>query len=414
MQLDIVTLAIVLVFTAALTGLLLTLSWRQNPESTALGWWGLSYLLGALGTLLIFARGRIPDLVSIELANAVLAAALGLGWNAMRLFDRRRLLPLPGMAGAVIWLSACQFDAFYASFPARVALSSAVIGTYTILCAVEIWRGRAEPLMSRRAAVAFLTLHAAAVLARVPFSHLLPFSGGLPGPHANAAALVLFEALFHAIGLAFTLIMMAKERTELGYRHAALIDPLTGVMNRGAFIREGERLLARARAAGEPVAALVFDLDHFKQINDTYGHRGGDLALIAFCRDATANLRPDDLFGRIGGEEFACLLPHISLSAAAQVAERIRATFERVRIDADNGPIAATVSIGAAIAVGGRPDGLGTLLACADGALYRAKARGRNVVEWDRPALAPAGRVSDLGGRRAGFAGRTTALATER
>src|SRR5262245_54528601 len=113
-------------------------------------------------------------------------------------------------------------------------------------------------------------------------------------------------------------LSLSVQRTYLGgspriglprYRRASLTDPLTGVANRRGFFEAGERLLKRARFAQQPTAAIMFDLDRFKVINYRFGHQTGDEVLAAFCRLATSHLRPNDLFGRIGGEEFAGILP---------------------------------------------------------------------------------------------------------
>ena len=109
---------------------------------------------------------------------------------------------------------------------------------------------------------------------------------------------------------------------------ASLTDPLTGVTNRRGFFQMGERLLMRTRLANQPAALIMFDLDRFKTINDKFGHGTGDEVLVAFCRLATAQLRPNDLFGRIGGEEFASLLPNTTREDALWLAERVRAAVE--------------------------------------------------------------------------------------
>jgi diguanylate cyclase (GGDEF)-like protein len=98
---------------------------------------------------------------------------------------------------------------------------------------------------------------------------------------------------------------------------------LTGVANRRGFLQAGERLMVRIRFARRPAALLLFDLDHFKSINDKYGHHVGDAVISAFCQLVTSLLRPTDLFGRIGGEEFASLLPNIELQDALVLAERL-------------------------------------------------------------------------------------------
>src|SRR5262249_54299693 len=147
-----------------------------------------------------------------------------------------------------------------------------------------------------------------------------------------------------------------------------LIDPLTGVANRRAFIDRGEELLRRATAAGRAAVLVLFDLDRFKSINDGYGHQAGDLVLSRFCKIARSELREDDLFGRFGGEEFACMLTGASLGDAVALAERIRLAFAQTPIVFGSEPRGATVSAGVAMASG---TGLDELFAAADRALYR-------------------------------------------
>jgi diguanylate cyclase (GGDEF)-like protein len=125
---------------------------------------------------------------------------------------------------------------------------------------------------------------------------------------------------------------------------------------------------------------LLFDLDRFKSINDRYGHGTGDEILIAFCRLATSHLRPRDFFGRIGGEEFAALLPHTRPQDALSLAERVCTAFAATpkRVEADL--VRATVSVGVAVSHDSTAE-VGELLKLADQALYRAKGAGRNRVE---------------------------------
>src|SRR5262249_15739274 len=163
-------------------------------------------------------------------------------------------------------------------------------------------------------------------------------------------------------------------------RRASLTDPLTGVANRRGFFHTGERLLIRANYARQPTALLMFDLDCFKSINDRFGHQTGDKVLTAFCRLATSQLRPTDLFGRIGGEEFAMLLPDIEEKEALRLAERLRTAFEATSCAVGERALSATVSLAVPISDSANPD-LGALLKVADQALYRAKEAGRNCVK---------------------------------
>jgi diguanylate cyclase (GGDEF)-like protein len=173
---------------------------------------------------------------------------------------------------------------------------------------------------------------------------------------------------------------LVKERIAHGYRRASLVDPLTGVPNRRAFHKQGVRIMRRSRLEHRSPALLLFDLDHFKSVNDTFGHPAGDGVLTAFCRVAEAHLRPTDFFARLGGEEFVCLLPDASHRDALAVAERVRSAFEATGHSIGGEPLVATVSAGVAVAEDNGCD-LAALLARADRALYRAKRQGRNRVE---------------------------------
>ena len=172
---------------------------------------------------------------------------------------------------------------------------------------------------------------------------------------------------------------------------AARVDSLTGIANRGAFFSRADRILRRAREDGAPVSLIVFDLDHFKMINDTHGHAAGDRVLRAFADTAGEIMRPADLLGRIGGEEFAAILPGAGAEAAYVIADWIRHAFEVAPKIIDGALVHATVSAGIAMT---QPKGtLEAFLEAADRALHRAKAFGRNRVERDadgRPPTAPA------------------------
>ena len=171
-----------------------------------------------------------------------------------------------------------------------------------------------------------------------------------------------------------------KERFLVWYQQASLIDPLTGVANRRAFFEQGNKLLERSVWAGTPTALLLFDLDAFKTINDRFGHATGDAVLTAFCRITASQLRPADLLARMGGEEFACLLPGISRQEAVWIADRVREAFEGATHVAGSGSFTVTVSVGVVSSDEHARD-LACLLAEADRALYRAKENGRNRVE---------------------------------
>jgi diguanylate cyclase (GGDEF)-like protein len=159
----------------------------------------------------------------------------------------------------------------------------------------------------------------------------------------------------------------------------AMTDPLTGCANRRHFMERAAAILADAHHDGEALSLAVLDLDEFKKINDTHGHPVGDAVLVMAGQLLTSHLRAADLVGRVGGEEFALLMPHTPADGAARLAERLRAALEQAGVEGDTGPIHATVSVGIAQLQPG--EDLDGLYARADAALYRAKQQGRNRVE---------------------------------
>lgn len=167
-----------------------------------------------------------------------------------------------------------------------------------------------------------------------------------------------------------------KDEAEL----LARMDVLTGIPNRRAFMQAADQEVLRAQRYGNPLTIAVLDLDHFKTINDTYGHAAGDHVLINRANLLEASVREVDTVGRLGGEEFVILMPGTPLPEAIQAIERIRQAFEQTLISEGEQLIRATASFGVAEYPGADPT-VDALLAKADGALYLAKARGRNRVE---------------------------------
>jgi diguanylate cyclase (GGDEF)-like protein len=160
----------------------------------------------------------------------------------------------------------------------------------------------------------------------------------------------------------------------------AVTDELTGLHNRRSFFEMAGHEFERARRYGRPLSALMLDIDHFKRVNDTYGHAVGDQVLRALARRCREHLREIDLLGRYGGEEFAVLLPESDANSARNAAERLRRCVAEAPMDTTRGPLAITISLGAAALTEACPD-LAALLDRADAALYAAKKAGRNRVE---------------------------------
>lgn len=172
---------------------------------------------------------------------------------------------------------------------------------------------------------------------------------------------------------------LARKQGEV-YRYQAITDALTGISNRRHLLEEGARIFHRTRRYHLPLSVIMIDIDHFKQINDTYGHATGDVTLRMLANTCQRSAREMDLIGRLGGEEFLLILPETPLSGAVCLAERLRQAVERTQIEADNGAsVSITVSMGVAT-YHRHMQQFQDLLAHADVALYRAKELGRNQV----------------------------------
>jgi diguanylate cyclase (GGDEF)-like protein len=380
MSLDVNTLFMVTIYVEAILGLLLLFVWVQNTAIQAVAWWGFAHLIRAGSIVLFGMYGSAPDLITIDLANALLFTSFAVTWTGARVFDGRPAEPVYLVTGAVLWLLICRLPLLADAIDMRSMIATGIITTYTWLTAYEFWRGRSEALVSRWPAIFMLFAHGSLFLLRTPLIAMLPWSVTNRVYGSVWLTVLSFEALLFTISIAFILLAMAKERTELRHRTAAMVDPLTGIANRRSFMQDAAQLAKRHTANPRPTAVMLIDLDHFKSINDRFGHALGDRALEVFAFTARQSVRSTDLLGRLGGEEFAAVLADTSRDKAMMVAERIRASFAQAALEVNNRPVGATVSIGLVHCQDPVLD-VHELLAQADQALYCAKENGRNRVE---------------------------------
>ena len=380
MNLDANTLFMVAIYVEALLGLLLLFAWVQNTQIQAVAWWGCAHLMRSGSIVLFGMYGSVPDLISIDLANAILFLSFGVTWTGARVFDNRVPLPAYLLVGPLLWFFVSRVPYFALTLELRVLLSCGIIAAYTWLTAYEFWRGRSEPLVSRWPAIFMLFAHGSLFLLRTPLAGMLPWLQTGQVVQSVWLIVMTFEALLFTISIAFILLAMAKERSEYRLRTVAMVDSLTGIANRRAFLQDGAELTKRHAANPCPAAILLIDLDHFKSINDRFGHAIGDRVLQIFARTAQENIKAPDLIGRLGGEEFAVVFYDIGQERAAARAELIRTAFAEAADEVDGYPVAATLSIGMVFCRSAVLD-VPELLIQADEALYDAKERGRNRVE---------------------------------
>jgi diguanylate cyclase (GGDEF)-like protein len=375
MSLDTSTLYFVATMVAAMLGAMLLFFGKQE-NIPALKWWGTAYLLGAASVALWTFAGNIwGEMFSLGL-NAIGFVACGMVWNASRVFHGRKP-NLPGLVlGAIAWIAAVVTLPPEAS-AIRMTLGAAIVAIYAALTAAELWTERRRALQKRWPAIAVPVLHGFVLMLPILLGDLLrPHDEMIPG--SIWVTVFSVELVLYAVGTVFVIFMLVSERTVTAHKTAASMDPLTGMFNRRGFAEATSRVIEREASAGRPVTVMIFDIDHFKSINDRFGHPAGDEILKLFSTIVVNTLRISDLSGRIGGEEFAALLP-CSLEEGVVAADRVREAFETSGIVVEEGPVDTTVSIG----VAGGPAGteLEVLLAAADTALYQAKRGGRNRVE---------------------------------
>ncbi|HEU4853473.1 MAG TPA: diguanylate cyclase [Telluria sp.] len=207
--------------------------------------------------------------------------------------------------------------------------------------------------------------------------------------------------MMYLVGLVIALVIMLatrdfRRRSSILQHELVRIsrhDSLTGVFNRGYVTELALREVELARRYGRPMAVAMLDIDHFKAINDTYGHDIGDRVIQKLARVCAGSLRTTDHFGRFGGEEFIVVMPETGTTAAAECAERLRASVATASVDSPSGEVRFTVSIGVAVLPQGASSDWQGLLKRADVALYRAKSAGRNQVALNEapfPFAAPA------------------------
>jgi diguanylate cyclase (GGDEF)-like protein len=380
MMLDTSTLYLVATMMAAMLGAMLLFFGRQE-NIPALKWWGTAYLLGAASVALWTLAGKmlgsnpLGGMLSLALTSVGFVAC-GMVWNASRVFHGRSP-NLPGLVlGAIAWIATVVSLAPEAA-ALRMTVGAGIVAVYAALTASELWTERRRMLQKRWPAIVVPVLHGLVLMLPILLGDFLrPQDAAFDG--SIWVTIFSIELVLYAVGTVFVIFMLVSERTVTAHKTAASMDPLTGMFNRRGFSEATARVIEREATAGRPVTVLIFDIDHFKSINDRFGHPAGDEILKLFATIVINSLRISDLSGRIGGEEFAALLP-CSLEEGVLAAERVREAFADSGIVVDEGAVDTTVSIG----VAGGPAGteLEVLLAAADTALYQAKRGGRNRVE---------------------------------
>lgn len=342
--------------------------------------WIGAHLAGALLYLVLLCS---PYLSSRQ--SAMLACALIITKGCLLLGSFARLLhaPLPGLAhrhlsmafalggmALLMWLPSH-------AYAEQLALALALGASYAACLAWLLLSQAHRPFPLQLAgglcscAAVYLLLHVLYVAAGDPSMVLY----GISTP-------ILLLALVITPLLALCFMAIDKEQEVAKLHQLATLDPLTGVFNRRSFEELARKTCAQHARLQRPLALLVMDLDHFKRINDTYGHSRGDIALKALAELVTEQVRTSDIFGRFGGEEFCLLLPDTADDGAREVAGKLCEKINTILLDAHDPGSALSASIGVASFVPGGAADWQRLFELADARLYRAKSAGRNQLVW--------------------------------
>ena len=375
--LDLRTLVLIYVGIRLGQALVLVYLWRVQRNYPPARDWALGALLSACGLLLFALREIAPFWVSEILSNALLLP----GWmifdyGIVKATGRQPPLKL-GLTlcavalGALVWHSIGFNRAGVVFSHNLVLITFDLYAAYACLTAPKSCRTLTFRLIGWLLAILALTCIWRVLAGTLITSDL--WSPAFPRLLWVMVAVIIFPMI------TMLLALQTSQRLQEEINEQARRDVLTGAFNRRAFEEHAGREWALAERQGLPLSMLTVDIDHFKSINDRYGHPTGDATLTQISSAAQSSLRTSDIWCRYGGEEFVALLPNSTLEQAETIAERLRAAVEMTVITTPAGTATVTVSIG--VAEGKPPQGHWTeVLATSDAALYQAKTDGRNRV----------------------------------
>lgn len=385
MPIHLQTLAVVLVGLMLQVALALLFLALGHPQERGIRHAGFAFLAQAAGVALnLLLQDRLPAVLVIGLGSALVLGGAGYLLMAIREFYGRRVnFWYPMGIGLLVFTAFLGVVALRDSSQARITLTSVLVGLTSLALAREFSRPTRDEVWSgpRWLCAGAFALFGLAALSRAWLIRgEAPTLQPLQAVPANLLLLVTALILYAFMGLGLALVL--AQRLEARQQRFAQSDLLTGLLNRRGFEAYADRVLARARQQGQFTALLLLDVDHFKEINDTHGHGGGDLVLESLGDLLHQQLRERDGAGRYGGEELVVLLPETHQSFAQPVAERIRQAIEAMEVQWEGQTIPVTASIGVA-STAESDSSLASLLGLADARLYRAKAAGRNRVVVD-------------------------------
>jgi len=369
--------ALILLFSA-----LLTLAGLHAGNTRGVHHWAMGGLCMGLGLSFSYPQQELPGSDWVLVVGATLAATgIGLQFNGIQSFKTgycNRYIPY--FLAGLVFIQSIWFVVLHPDVHARVIANSLVFALCNAACARALFIRIEQPLRTAYwftgasfAVVATMLLLRSAVVFLSPAHSYSLYS------QASINPATFFIGSMAQMCLAFGFVLMLNYRLAADLQKLALSDALTGALNRRSLEQEAVRLSARCTRTGDGLAIMMIDVDHFKSINDRYGHPAGDEVLRRLAAVAQKTIRSDDYFARYGGEEFCILLPSTIEKDAWVLADRLRQNYAALIMEFDGEILRSTISIGVSDSVHA---GLAfsSLVAAADQAMYRAKKEGRNRV----------------------------------
>ncbi len=351
-------------------------------ERNGMLFWALAMVAQTASYMLLSLRGHLSDGITVYGANLLLSVSIALFVEGLFEFQQRR--PPRWLVWSPVLVLAVFFAFLVDRVAERILLSAAIAIVQCAQVLSVLWERRRELAGRGKYTLAFgwvmlMGMYGYRGIATAQHMGEVSFLV-VANPRIQAITYLLVSMCLIVISLG--LVIMLKEQADARNRDMAMRDELTGLTNRRFLLESLHQNLALAQRAEQPLTVLMIDIDHFKRVNDTFGHLSGDLVLKKLASTLISRVRDQDIIGRLGGEEFLVILPDTATEGACQLAEDLRACIEATPFFGEDGTlIPVTISIGLYERKQRTRQRSDDMIGGADQALYRAKENGRNRVE---------------------------------